>query len=390
MAEKETQTDVVIVGAGPAGLACAAELSRHGLAVVILERADTVGSVWRRHYDRLHLHTDRDHSGLPGLPMPRSYPRYPARAEVVAYLESYAAHFGLHPSFHSEVKQIRRKGCGWSVDTATRTWTAPCVVIATGWADSPHTPSWPGMDGYRGNLLHSSDYRNPSNHGGERVLVVGFGNSGGEIALDLAEANIDVTLSVRGAVKILPREILGLPLLTWAIFQAWLPPRVADFINAPMIRLAVGSTRNLGLTMVHKGPRRMIAEDQRVPLLDVGTLDRIRDGAIKIRAGIARFTPSGVAFVDSVSEPFDSVILATGFRPDLRRLLPGLPDLFDAQGRPLVTGRATSENDLFFCGHTVSATGQLRQIGIEAKRIARLAAARRARAWNCRQQHVIR
>src|SRR6185437_15116867 len=96
--------DAMIVGAGPAGLACAATLSQRGLKSVILEKADTIGAVWRRHYERLHLHTDRGHSGLPGLPMPRSYPRYPSRAQVVAYLESYAAQFDLHPVFHSKVE----------------------------------------------------------------------------------------------------------------------------------------------------------------------------------------------------------------------------------------------------------------------------------------------
>lgn len=366
--------DAVIVGAGPAGLACAATLSQRGLTSVILEKADTVGSVWRRHYERLHLHTDRGHSALPGLPMPRNYPRYPSRAQVVAYLEDYAMQFDLHPVFGSQVERVLRADGRWCIDTATARFTAPVVVIATGWADFPHVPRWPGQDGYIGEVIHSSAYRNPAPYAGKRVLVVGFGNSGGEIALDLAEAKVDVTMAVRGPVKIVPRDLLGLPILSWAILEQWLPPRVADFLNAPLLRLALGSTRHLGLQMERKGPLTMIAEDGRIPLLDIGTLARIRDRSIKVRGGITRFTGDGVAFTDSTSEVFDAVILATGFRPDLRTLLPDTPTVFDAHGRPLITGRAASEPGLFFCGQRVVPTGQLRAIGIESRRIARLAA----------------
>ncbi|MHB1056713.1 MAG: flavin-containing monooxygenase [Rhodanobacter sp.] len=370
--------DAIIVGAGPAGLACAATLRQQGLRVLILEKAAAVAAVWRGHYDRLHLHTDRGHSGLPGMAMPRSYPRYPSRAQVVEYLESYAAHFGLQPVFGCTVRTVRREGADWHVDAGHRQFVAPVVVVATGWADFPHRPTWPGSDDYRGRIIHSRDYRNPAACAGERVLVVGFGNSGGEIALDLAEAGVDVTLAVRGPVQILPRELLGLPILTWAIAQARLPARVADFINAPAIRLAVGSLKKLGLKAHAKGPRRMIEEDHRVPLLDVGTLARIRDGAIAVRGGIERFTRDGVAFADSPAERFDTVILATGFRPDLRTLLPDVSGVFDGHGMPLATGRATREPGLFFCGLVASPTGQLREIGIEARRIARLAAAIRA------------
>jgi cation diffusion facilitator CzcD-associated flavoprotein CzcO len=373
--------DAIVVGAGPAGLACAAQLSARGLSTRVLEKAASVGAVWRRHYDRLHLHTDRDHSALPGLPMPRSYPRYPSRDQVVAYLEHYAAHFGLTPEFHREVRAIRRDAGTWRVDTDTQRSHAPVVVIATGWADFPHRPSWPGQDDYRGALIHSSDYRNPTPYAGQRVLVVGFGNSGGEIALDLAEAGVDVTLAVRGPVCILPRELLGLPILTWAIAQARLPPRVADAINAPAIRLAIGSIRRLGLIPARKGPRRMIAEDHRVPLLDVGTLARMRAGDIAVRGGIARFTGDGVVFAvappasEGRAEPFDAVILATGFRSDLRALLPEEQDLLDASGLPRATGVASDRPGLFFCGQIPSPTGQLREVGLEAMRIAGLARA---------------
>jgi len=374
-------TDALVIGAGPAGLACAAMLGRHGLRTAILEKAATVGAVWRRHYDRLHLHTDRGHSSLPGLPMPRDYPRYPSRAQVVAYLESYAAHFGLRPEFGCAARAIHRTEPGWRVETATREWTAPVVVIATGWADFPNVPSWLGQASYPGEVLHSSAYRHPAPYAGQRVLVVGFGNSGGEIALDLAEAGIDVSMAVRSPVCILPRELLGLPILTWAVSQARLPPALADALNAPAIRLAVGSIERLGLVKAPKGPRRMIAEDGKIPLLDIGTVAAIRAGRIKVRGGIERFTADGVAFEPSpathgqpVTESFDTVILATGFRADLRSLLPDAPEALDARGQPRVTGQAAAPG-LFFCGQSPSPTGQLREIGIEAQRIGSLAAA---------------
>jgi hypothetical protein len=360
---------VVIVGAGPAGLACAGALRAVGVENVILEKAGAVGAVWRRHYDRLHLHTDRGHSGLPGLAMPGSYPRYPSRAQVVDYLENYARHFDLHPVFNAPVKTIRREGAVWHVDAGEHSVSANAVVVATGWADFPYAPHWPGMDRFAGEILHSNAYRNATPFLGKRVLVVGFGNSGGEIALDLAEARVDVAMAVRGPVQVLPRELLGLPILTWAIAQRHLPAGVADFINAPAMRLALGSMESLGLQKAAKGPRRMVEEDQRVPLIDIGTLQKIREGKIKIRKGIEYFTPDGVRFLDSMQENFDAVILATGYRPDLRALLPEVEGVFDAEGR-LLKGPGTSEPGLYVCGMIVSVTGQLREVGIDARKIA--------------------
>ena len=270
--------DAVVIGAGPAGLAAAASLQMQGMRAVILDKADKVGSAWRRHYDRLHLHTYRGHSGLPGLPMSAAYGRYPSRAQVVEYLELYASHYKLEPVFDCHVGAIRRKGERWRVVAGSNVFAAPVVVIATGIADFPFSPTWPGMETFHGKILHSSAYRNPAPYADERVLVVGLGNSGGEIALDLAECKVDVTLCVRGPVRILPRELLGLPILTWAIAQRHLPARVVDFMSAPAIRLAVGSIESLGMKRAAKGPRQMVEEDRRVPMIDVGTVAMIRSG----------------------------------------------------------------------------------------------------------------
>ena len=365
--------EAIIVGAGPAGLASAMAIRAAGIEVAVFEKAESVGSVWRRHYNRLHLHTDRKHSGLPGMAMPPAYPTYPSRQQVVEYLESYAARFDIRPVFNTAVSSIRRDGAQWCVHTAQGPICAPVVVVATGIADAPYRPSWPGSEAYRNSVIHSSEYRNPEPFAAKRVLVIGFGNSGGEIALDLADAGVDVALAVRGPVQILPRDLLGLPILTWAILYRPLPARLVDFINAPILRLATGSIEKLGLRRAAKGPRQMVDEDGRVPLIDIGTLDRIRDGSIKVRGGIDRLTPDGVVFADGTSEDFGAIILATGFRPDLRPLVPDVDGVFDRRGMPLLTGQATSAPGLYFCGQITSPTGQLREIGLEARRIAAVA-----------------
>jgi cation diffusion facilitator CzcD-associated flavoprotein CzcO len=292
---------------------------------------------------------------------------------VVQYLENYAARADIRPVFNTAVSCIRQDGTQWCADAGEGTISAPVAVVATGIADAPYRPSWPGFELYRGAVVHSSDYRNPTPYAGQRVLVVGFGNSGGEIALDLANAGIDVALAVRGPVQILPRDLLGFPILAWAVLYRRLPARLVDFINAPILRLAIGSIEKLGLRRASKGARRMVEEDGRVPLIDVGTLDKIRDGSIRVAGGIHRLTADGVVFDNGGNEKFDAIILATGFRPDLRQLLPEVEGVFDGHGMPLVTGRATRAPGLYFCGQITSPTGQLREIGIEAQRIADLA-----------------
>jgi hypothetical protein len=134
--------------------------------------------------------------------------------------------------------------------------------------------------------------------------------------------------------------------------------------------LALGNFEKLGLRRASKGPRQMVEEDGRVPLIDIGTLARIRDGSIRLRGDIDRITDTGVVFADGADERFDAIVLATGFRPDLRRLIPSEDALFDQHGMPRVTGRPTAASGLYFCGQITVPTGQLREIGIEAERIA--------------------
>jgi indole-3-pyruvate monooxygenase len=372
------QTEVIVIGAGPAGLAVGACLRRAGVDFLLLEREATVGASWRRHYDRLHLHTDRAHSSLPHLALPRHYPRYPSRDQVVAYLESYARAFRLTPRYGEEVTAARPRDGGWEVETARARYRAGAVVVATGYCAVPLRPSWPGLDGYQGAILHSSQYRSGERFRGQRVLVVGLGNSGGEIAIDLVEHGARPTLAVRGPVSLLPRELLGLPILTWALALSRLPPRAADALARPLLRLALGDPSRYGLRRPERGPMRQIRERARIPLIDVGTLAHVRAGRIAVRPGVARFTPRGVAFEDAAEEDFEAVVLATGYAHGLARFVDGAERVLDARGRPLASGCETALPGLYLCGFHVAPTGMLREIAREACRVAAALVRRRA------------
>lgn len=364
-------TGTLVIGASAAGLATAAQLRGAGAEFELLEADDSVAGAWRRHYDRLHLHTPRSASALPGLPMPRGWGRYPARDQVVEYLERYQQHFSLEPHFGQPVTRLEQVDDGWQATTPLRTWRSRSVVVATGRTRVPVRPSWPGMTDFAGDILHSSEYRNGDPWSGCPVLVVGFGNSACEQALDLVERGADVHLSIRSAVNVVPRDVFGLvPVLQLGIVMQHLPPRVADALAAPMVRLAVGDVRDLGLRKLPYGPNVQIAEDRHIPLLDIGTIRAIRDGSITVHPGIERFTAEGVVFTDGAALDVAAVVLGTGYRAAVGDFLVGWEDVCDSDGTPLTSGRPSGAPGLYFCGMHVSPAGMLREIGIEARRIA--------------------
>jgi indole-3-pyruvate monooxygenase len=366
--QAETVTDVVVVGSGPAGLAVGGCLRKAGIDFVLLEKERTLAPAWRQRYDRLHLHTDRSHSGLPYFPMPKSYARYPSCAQVIEYLEGYAKQFSLAPRFAEEVTAARRAQGGWAVETPSGRYRSRGLVLATGYNAEPVRPQWPGMETYQGVLLHSSEYRSGERFRGQDVLVVGFGNSGGEIAIDLVEHGARPSIVVRGTVNLLPRELLGIPILTWGIALSHLPPPVADLLAAPLLRMTFGDLSKLGLRKASAGPLTELASRKRVPLIDIGTVDLIRRKSIQVRPGIEAFTRNGVRFADGTEAVYQAVVLATGFRPRLAQVLSKVDGVLDDAGMPLSSGHETLPA-LYLAGFYVAPTGMIREAGIEARRI---------------------
>ncbi|MGE5264928.1 MAG: flavin-containing monooxygenase [Acidobacteriota bacterium] len=372
--------DTIIIGAGPAGLAVAACLKRAAVPALILEQGDKVGATWHRHYDRLHLHTDKAHSALPFVPFPRACPRYPSRLQVIDYLEMYARQFQIEPRFGQQVVAARPADGVWQVQTQDAHYQALNLVIATGYNREPYFPSWPGQASFHGTLLHSSQYRTGEPFKHQTVLVVGFGNSGGEIAIDLWEQGAQPSLAVHSPVNVIPRELFGIPILAISIVQSKLPPRAADALNAPILRAVVGDLTRYGLRQLPHGPLTQIHRDGRVPLIDVGTIRLIKRGQIIVCPGIERFTEEGVIFTDGNQRKFDAVILATGYRPRVNAFLEGTPATYDENGTPTSSGQEAPMPGLYFCGYYVSPTGMLREIALEARRISAAIARKRVTA----------
>ena len=372
-------SDTLIVGAGPAGLAAAASLRKNNVPFEILERNDSVGSSWRRHYDRLHLHTPKRHSALPFVPFPKSFPRYPSRDQVVEYLEGYARAFDVRPEFGVDVSHCARTADGrWEIRTNRGNHRARNLVIASGFSRVPYRPTWPGLEEFAGTALHSSAYTNGDRFRAQRVLVIGFGNSGAEIALDLVECGADCAVSIRGPVNVVPREVLHVPITYLALATRGLPPRVADRMNALTIRLAVGNLERLGIHKRSDGPTEEIIKARRIPVVDVGTIAAIREGRIRVRPAVDSFSRDAVRFTDGSSESFDAIVLATGYETGLRALFAGEDSVLDDSGHPRTDTRGAAPG-LYFCGFNIVPAGLIRQIGIEALRIGdRIAADRRA------------
>jgi indole-3-pyruvate monooxygenase len=361
--------NTIIIGAGPAGLAVGACLKRPGIPHLILEQSDRVAASWRRHYDRLHLHTDKKNSELPFVPYPANYPRYPSRDQVVKYLEDYASQFALDIRFNQRVQSVHRDNDTWLVQTQDTLHASPNLVVATGNVRQPLLPAWPGLDSFHGKVMHSSEYTNGATFKGQRVLVVGFGNSGGEIAIDLYEHGAKPGIAVRSAVNVIPRELAGMPILSIGILQNKMPAWLADAMNAPILRLAVGDITRHGLRKLPYGPVTQIRQDHHIPLIDVGTMKLIRDGKIVVYAGVAEVSGNRIKFEGGKEAEFDALILATGYRPRVNDFLQTVPAVTDQDGGPTSSGKETQLPGLYFCGYYVSPTGMLREIAIEARQI---------------------
>ncbi|MCW2590218.1 MAG: FAD-dependent oxidoreductase [Mycobacterium sp.] len=344
---------VVIVGAGPAGLAAALSLSDLGVKSLMLDRGDQVGASWRSRYDRLRLNTGRQFSHLPRRPYPKGTPVFPTRDEVVAHLEHHSVERGVELRLDTSVERVlRRKPSGWGVVTPDGIVDAAHVVIATGYAHTPVLPDWPGATSFDGELLHSASYRNPTPFVGKRVMVVGAGSSGMEIAHDLATGGAaKVWLAVRTPPNILPRQgPAGLPGDAIATPLYHLPPWMSDVVARTARRVTFGDLSEFGLPIPKEGPFARAHRLHVAPaIVDRDVIDAIRAGSIEVVSALTGLDGSSAVLADGNRLVADAVIAATGYSCGLEPIVGHLGVLSDA-GVPRVGGDVPAETGLWFLG----------------------------------------
>jgi putative flavoprotein involved in K+ transport len=366
---------VYVIGGGPGGLAVAQALRARRIRAVVLEKADRVGSAWRGHYDRLHLHTTRRLSALPGLPMPRRFGRWVARDDVVRYLEKYAEVHELEIVTGVEVSRVEPTpdGPGWLLHaTGGRELTGAAVVVATGHNHTPYIPDWPGLGTYGGEFLHAGQYRNAAPYAGRDILVVGAGNTGAEIAVDLVEGGASrVRLAVRTVPHIVRRSTAGWPAQRTSILVRRLPVHLVDRLARPVAKLSVPDLSAHGLPRPDTGLYSRVKQGS-IPVLDVGLIDAVREGRIEIVAAVDGFEDGKVILADSSRISPDAVIAATGYVRGLEGLV-GHLGVLDDRGRPVVQGAHTPADapGLYFQGYTNPISGNLREMAIDAEKIAK-------------------
>jgi cation diffusion facilitator CzcD-associated flavoprotein CzcO len=374
------ERQVIVVGAGVAGIASALALKDAGLQPLVLDQADRVASSWRSRYDSLQLNTWRRFSQLPGRSFPKGTPTFPSRDQLIEHIDRHAGEEGLDLRLGTRVERIERDDEDWVVHTSAGELRARQVIVATGLDQAPVVPDWPGRDSFEGDLLHSSEYRNPRPFEGKRVLVVGPGSSGMEIAHELAEGGAaKVWLSVRTPPNIVLREGIGpVPgdlLATWL----WhLPTPIADRIARFGARMDFGDLSEYGLPEPETGLFAAVRTKGKVPaIVDGEVIEAIKAGRIEVVAALAALDAGGVELADGARVEPESVICATGYQRALEPVV-GHLGVLGERGMPKVIAPEPAAPGLRFAGFLVR-PGALGYMGKQARRSAR-AIARELRA----------
>src|SRR5579862_2447950 len=323
--------EVCVIGGGVSGIAAAKALRELGLSPHVFEKGSRPGGLWRYGndnglsgiYESLRLNTSRALTEFPEFPMPADYPDYPDHRQFVRYLDAAVDHFGLRASFRfgAEVTRVAPDGDRWSVRLADGTdGSYDAVLVASGHHWKPRRPAFPGR--FSGTLLHSHEYRMPDLFRGRRVLVVGIGNSGVDIACDAAPVAAATYLSTRRGAHVLPKHLWGRPIDHWGTgWISYLPPRVQGWAIGAVVRLARGPLSSYGL------PEPTHRVDQAHPTLSSALLGYLREGRVRAVPDVRAFEGAAVSFADGRKEPIDVVVLATGYEVSFPFLESGLVDV---------------------------------------------------------------
>ncbi len=308
------ETRVAIVGAGPAGLAAARALKQNNVAFEVFERHSDVGGIWDINnpgspmYESAHFISSKTMSHFAGYPMPDDYPDYPSNRQLLAYIRGFARDFGLLPHIHfnTEVASTWRSDNGWTLhlaDGTSKTFTHLIAAIGTNWAAKK--PEIPGN--FSGKIIHSVDFKSSSDLKGKSVLVIGAGNSGCDIACDVARTADRSFISMRRGYHFIPKHIFGKPADVFAAEGPHLPLWLTQKVFGVMLRILTGDITRLGLPK----PDHKLLESH--PILNDQILHHLRHGDIRAKSDVERFDGKDVVFKDGSREAIDLVITATGY-----------------------------------------------------------------------------
>ncbi len=336
--------DCVVIGAGQAGLATGYFLKKAGLGFVLLESDKEVGGSWQHYYESLKLFSPARYASLPGLRFPGDPNHYPTRVEVITYLQTYAEHFDLPIHLNTRVEGIAQTADGFELQTKRGDYRAKSLISASGPYNTPYIPPQPGSGAFKGTTLHAYQYGEPTPFVGQKVVVVGAGESAIQIALELANV-AQVTLATRRVPQFMPQHILGLD--------------IHVFLHGTGF-----DTLPLGLWKQLQGTQRII---------DVAAYRAaLAAGKPRQRQMFIRFSEGGVVWADGEVEAVDTVIFATGYRPGLR-YLEHLPGALDEDGNPCHRGGVSTQvPGLFYVGlfgQRSHASATLRGVGADANSI---------------------
>lgn len=367
-----TERQVVVVGAGPAGVAAAVALKDRGVRPLVVDQAEEVASAWRSRYDRLRLNTCRPFSHLPRRRFAKGTPMFPSRDQLVDHLEQHAREDGIELQLGTRIERIDRSDGGWALQTDAGDLRAPQVIVATGYEQEPVIPEWPGRELFTGRVLHSREYRNPGPFAAQRVLVVGPGCSGMEIAHDVAVGGASkVWLSARTPPNITLRTGPGgFPGDLVAVLLLHMPTRIGDAVARFGRRQDLGDLSEYGLPVPEEGVFTRLQRTGQAPaIVDEEVIDSIREGRVEVVRGVESLDESGVRLEGGGRVEPDAVICATGYRRMLDPLV-GHLEVLDGSGYPRALAQEAAAPGLRFIGY-VPRPGGLGYAGKEAQRAAR-------------------
>ncbi|KAD0176505.1 hypothetical protein E3N88_44685 [Mikania micrantha] len=352
------QTTVIIVGAGPSGLATAGCLHQLSIPYIILEREDCIASLFnKKSYDRLHLHLFKQFCQLPHLPFPASFPTYVPLTEFLNYLNEYARRFNVNPRFCNVVTGakyddgVEKWRVVAEVDDGGRRWyEGRFLVVATGETSDVFVPEVDGLSEFKGEVIHSTEYKTGKDYEGKKVLVVGAGNSGMEIAYDLSNYGAKTSIVIRSPVHIVSRWSINLALMLLKI----MPGHLVDSLLVLVNQATHGDLTRYGIQRPKDGPFLGKVKNGKYPIVDIGTLKKIKHGEIQVLPALKSIKSGGdeVVFENGRCYQFDVILFATGFKRSTHLWLQGGDCLLNEDGLPkqMYPNHWKGENGLYCVG----------------------------------------